>query len=401
MKIQLTVRIAWISLVTGLSGAIQALPVQAASLNAIPALTPGANCSSHDVNNSGYVVGACTGTPQTAWLYNPLLGSVSAVSPLVPGKPCSADGIAAIGTIIGNCDNASNQQTGVAWNLFDLTTPRNLQVLLAGVRTVPAAQSENFVVGQSVTLLNLSTPAIWVSSLGTVKRIGPVESGCQPVAVQGTSQTTPITIAMNCPGLLGGETAYFVQAETFSSTYIRHPLPIASGSSSCSASGLDSNGELSGTCYDAAGNGRATFWPTSTSAPNVVPLAAGVTSSVVAPMNSSGQILILDTASGQAAPALWDPHANTVTDITALPGCTQNVPVAIADNGRVLMNCGYSTGDVQAFTWSQASGAVSLGLYPGSPSLTCGAIAPNGSAAACVARDNSAHLTAIQASNLP
>jgi hypothetical protein len=92
---------------------IAAPVVQAGPMQDIGAAS-GPQCAGLDVNNSGYVVGACAETNGSASGFVALApGSAVDLAHLVDGRSCMASAITNVGRVVGRCMNSNSLPTGV------------------------------------------------------------------------------------------------------------------------------------------------------------------------------------------------------------------------------------------------------------------------------------------------
>jgi probable HAF family extracellular repeat protein len=348
---------------------IAAPVVQAGPMQDIGAAS-GPQCAGLDVNNSGYVVGACAETNGSASGFVALApGSAVDLAHLVDGRSCMASAITNVGRVVGRCMNSNSLPTGVVWNATAPTTIQALQALAGGVRTkVTALAQSGAVAGVSLNADNTGLPVMWRNNETTARSLpagllGLVATNCVPSDVDDHSvNPTMPSIVGNCPGT-NGRPQPVLWSPGLLGTYASAALPLPPDALHCRASQVV-NSRILGQCDFGAQGGHAALWSNPASAPLVV--STGVQRSSARALNASGQVIGKYTnTNGDTVPFLWDTTTNVRTDIPAPAGGLHASVSDIGDNGNVVGRSEMGDGTRHAFKWTLSGGSVDLGTLPG------------------------------------
>ena len=171
----------------------------------------GPQCTGIDVNNSGYVVGACVESNGSAsgFVAQTPGGGVD-LAHLVAGRNCSAVAITNVGRIVGQCMNSNSLYTGVVWAATAPTSVQALQALVGGVRKVTALSQSGAVAGVSLNADNTALPVMWRNNDTTARSLpagllGLVATNCVPADIDDHSENpTMPNIVGNCPAAMAG-----------------------------------------------------------------------------------------------------------------------------------------------------------------------------------------------------
>ena len=254
----------------------------------------GPQCTGIDVNNSGYVVGACVESNGSAsgFVAQTPGGGVD-LAHLVAGRNCSAVAITNVGRIVGQCMNSNSLYTGVVWAATAPTSVQALQALVGGVRSkVTALSQSGAVAGVSLNADNTALPVMWRNNDTTARSLpagllGLVATNCVPADIDDHSENpTMPNIVGNCPqqwpaparamgpGLLG--------------VYASTALPLPVDALHCRAIQVV-NARILGQCDFGAQGGHAVLWNNPASAPLV--LSTGAQRSSAKTLNANGHVI--------------------------------------------------------------------------------------------------------------
>ncbi len=330
----------------------------------------GPQCAGLDVNNSGYVVGACAEANGSASGFVALApGSAVDLAHLVDGRNCVAGAITNVGRLVGWCMNSNSLPTGVVWNATAPTTVQALQALVGGVRTkVTALSQSGAVAGVSLNADNTALPVMWRNNETTARTLpagllGLVATNCVPADVDDHSvNPTMPNIVGNCPGS-SGRPQPVLWSPGLLGTYASAALPLPADALHCRASQVV-NSRILGHCDFGPQGGHAVLWSNPASAPLV--LSTGAQRSSAKTLNANGRVIgKYSNTNGDPVPFHWDTTTNVRTDIPAPTGGMHASVSDIGDNGNVVGSSEMGDGTRHAFKWTLAGGSVDLGTLPG------------------------------------
>ncbi len=347
-----------------------AIPVaQAGPMQDIGA-SSGPQCVGIDVNNSGYVVGACVESNGSAsgFVAQTPGGGVD-LAHLVAGRNCSAVAITNVGRIVGHCMNSNSLHTGVVWNATAPTSVQALQALVGGVRSkVTALSQSGAVAGVSLNADNTALPVMWRNNETTARSLpagllGLVATNCVPADIDDHSENpTMPNIVGNCPGS-NGRPQPVLWGPGLLGVYASTALPLPADALHCRATQVV-NARILGQCDFGAQGGHAVLWSNPASAPLV--LSTGAQRSNARTLNANGHVIgHYPNTNGDAIPFHWDTTTNIRTDIAPPAGAQHATVVDIGDNDNVVGTSEMTDGTKRAFKWTPGGGSVDLGTLPG------------------------------------
>lgn len=345
-------------------GLAQAGPMQDIGNNSGP------QCAGMDVNNSGYVVGACAepdGSASGFVAQTP--GNALELARLATARNCAALGITNIGRIVGNCLNSDSLPTAVVWNAGSPSTLQALQPVLGDMRARPAGFNHAGVVaGVSISANNTVRPVMWRNNETNARTLpagllGLDATNCAPSDVDAaTTNPAMPNIAGNCPGTNGRPQPILWSAGPLG-TYASTALMLPSGALYCTTSHAVA-GRILGNCDFGAQGGRAVLWSNPAVAPLV--LSTNPSRNRGRDLNSNGAVIgSYMNSNGDSIPFYWDTTTNTRTDIPPLSGGFRVSAVDIGNNGVVVGTSDLSDGSSHAIRWTLSGGTVDLGTLPG------------------------------------
>lgn len=373
-----------LAILAGLVSAGHTAPAQAQT--AYPDPTGYSQCAASDINDSNNAVGTCVPAGvggQASAVYAAAAGNTfTPLQPLVTGQACSATGVADDGIIVGGCVNTNNIPFGVAWtsptaapvqlqplSLLQIqVTLLQIDVTLGDVSTVATGYNQNgVVVGESISSSGESTPVLYANGSGTPIPIAGYATNCYAVDINQTTVNGEPSVALDCPtnpspSNSGPTYGAIAQYTALLGGYVVTALPLPSGATHCTVTGINDNLEAVGTCHFPAPDlPRTAVWATPTSVPTLLTVS-GSARNAGRFINSSGNVVFeYQNSSGKDNAGFWNTSTNAVTLIPPLTGGTHAVAKGLGDNNKVTLTSETTNEQPEAAEWTSSGGTVALG----------------------------------------
>lgn len=391
-----------LSLLVLASLALHAAPAASATLTNL-GHNIGAQCRATGVNDLGTAAGTCVpGTNNGApipWMM--VRNLQTGLAGLSAGISCSVLGIANNGTVVGSCLDQTSVPFGVVWSgpsivPLKLAPLAGLLGIDAHVRTIPKAFNQSgYVAGQSVAFDGSSTASLWSPGSGTALLVSASSDNCQVAAINDTVGGALPSILLNCPAPNGQSIAKVATPTGALRTYDLRPLAIAPGSAYCVAAGLNSAGQVVGSCiYPSSPFSQTAIWASATATPSlmVLPNFAG---DVIGKrnggvfINSAGHIVFsYQTDDGKDGVGYLDSLSNMPVLLPPIVTGASLTATGFADNDRIIVVGDNATGNRQSAVFDPSSGMIApIAQLPGGTNSELKTISRLGGYAAGVAQD--------------
>lgn len=371
----------------------------------------GTQCGTSAVNDNGLAVGNCSSNSvnDAPWMANvTTAGPQQPLAPMTNGQPCEVMGISNAGTPVGSCKDASNISFAVVWNAASPDSaplqlnplPGTLLIPLlrpADKSTTPAAfTQQGDMLASSLSAKQDATVVFYSAGSTSPVRVSNWGDNCVGVDIINGGAS----IALNCPNSTGIPVGQIAQRS--GSSYSSTILPIPSGATNCTISGLNNQLQIIGTCFypnTAINVSKTAYWATPTSAPLVLTLSSSKNRGIM--INNNGRALVVrQDEQGRLQYMIWLPLPAPIPAINyILPpaGSVWTEAVALADNNVVVLNSTNNEQYPAGCTWDTTNGTNCLLPISGGLISNFTSISPGGSFAGGESTDSSQNIRSVGA----
>ncbi|WP_394824853.1 hypothetical protein [Pendulispora albinea] len=384
--------------------ASESVPMRMTDLGALD----GNVCTAEGVNDDGGVVGSCrTGSGELVATYWAPNAAPAVLAPLEVGRSCDAHGINAAGVAIGSCalgsgggSSESGESAAVRWASLPAGLPQRLNpVYLDAQAHAARINAHGTVAGSSIAKDGAARPVIWTTGAVTptvLSDLSPQGTSCRIDDM--TDEEEPTLVGV-CNLGHGGSVAV---RWTPSPSYPITELSPFEGGSNCTATAIDAQRRIAGTCETADGKRAAVRWRADGTGMAVlygVGEAGERQRLEVTGMNDAGVVVgNYTTDAGLVRAFVWvpsdDAEKERALDLGAL-GAGWTHAWRIGNDGIVAGTAQNARGDQEAFVWTAETALTGLG-HLGGASSTVTAMSDRGRiAGVSKTRDGGTHVFLI------